>query len=75
MLKLRTNAPNEGLAYYFGVSEATMSRIIIKWLKQTNTRLAGLIHWPDRDALQNSSWYRISQCTTVAEVISKAWGK
>ena len=31
--KLRTCAPNEGLAYQFGVSEATVSTIILKWLK------------------------------------------
>ena len=30
MLKLRTNIPNEGLAHQFGVSQATISRIILK---------------------------------------------
>ena len=51
MLKLRTNAPNEGLAYHFVISEATMSRIILKWLKLSGGRLVSLIHQPDQDAL------------------------
>ena len=37
--KLRTCALNEGLAYQFGVSEATVSTIILKWLKLTDTLL------------------------------------
>ena len=71
MLKLRTCAPNEGLAYQFGVSEATVSRIILKWLKLTNTRLAGLIHWPDRDALQKTmpECFRVSFGRRVAVII------
>ena len=71
MFKLRTCAPNEGLAYQFGVSEATMSRIILKWLKLTNTRLAGLIHWPDRDTLQKTmpECFRVSFGRTVAVII------
>ena len=71
MLKLRTCAPNEGLAYQFGVSEATVSRIILKWLKLTNTRLAGLIHWPDRDALQKTmpNCFRVSFGRRVAVII------
>jgi len=51
-IELRTNAPNEGLAYHFGVCKATISKVILKWLKLADTRLAGLIHWPDQDALQ-----------------------
>ena len=53
MLKLRTNAPNEGLPYQFGVCKATISKIILKWLKLADIGLSGLIHWPDRDSLQN----------------------
>ena len=71
MLKLRTCAPNEGLAYQFGVSEATVSRIKLKWLKLTNTRLAGLIHWPDQDALQKTmpECFRVSFGRRVAVII------
>ena len=55
MLKLKTSTPNKGLAYQFRVSEATVFRITyIKWLKMTDTRLAALIHWPDRDSHQKT---------------------
>ena len=47
-------APNEGLAYQFEVCQATTSNTVLKWLKLTDTRLSGLIHWPDRDALQKN---------------------
>ena len=71
MLKLRTNIPNEGLAYQFGVSQATISRIILKWLKLADTRLAGLIHWPDRDALQKTmpQCFKVSFGKKVAVII------
>ena len=71
MLKLRTNIPNEGLAYQFGVSQATISRIILKWLKLADTRLAGLIHWPDRDALQKTmpECFKVSFGKKVAVII------
>ena len=64
MLKLRTNAPNEGLAYQFGVCKATISKIILKWLKLADIRLSGLIHWPDRDSLQK----------TMPECFKKSFG-
>ena len=63
MLKLRTNVPNEGLAYQFGVCKATIS-IILKWLKLADIGLSGLIHWPDRDSLQK----------TMPECFKKSFG-
>ena len=64
MLKIRINAPNEGLAYQFGVCKATISKIILKWLKLTDIRLSGLIHWLDRDSLQK----------TMPECFKKSFG-
>ena len=71
MLKLRTNAPNEGLAYQFGVCQATISKTILKWLKLADTRLSGLIYWPDRDALQKTmpECFKRSFGTKVAVII------
>ena len=54
LLKLRTNAANEDLAYRFSVSCATISRIIRKWLPQMDRRMDSLIFWPERDALQKT---------------------
>ena len=71
MVKLRTNRTNEDLSYCFGVSPATISRTLLKWLKQMDIRLRNLILWPDRDAL----WKTMPECfrrsfgTKVAVII------
>ena len=54
LLKLKTDLPNKLLAYNFGVSASTISRIILKWLTQMDIRLKGLIMWPDRDSLRKT---------------------
>jgi len=54
LLKLRINSPLEDLSYRFGVSTSTVSRIFIKWLRQMDIRMKGLIHWPDREALHKT---------------------
>ena len=54
LIKLRTNVQNEKLVHRFNVSPATISRIILKWLKKMDTRLSGLIFWPDREALRKT---------------------
>ena len=54
MLKFRLNTPLQGLAYQFGVSKATVSRIILKWFTQMDTRLQDLIIWPDRESLRKT---------------------
>jgi len=55
--KLRTDLPNKFLGYSFGVSQATVSRVILKWLVQIDIRLQDLIVWPDRDALRETMPY------------------
>ena len=54
LLKLRMNSSMEYLAYRFGVSPSTVSRIFLKWLKQMDLRLSNLILWPDREALRKT---------------------
>ena len=54
LLKLRMNSSLEYLAYHFGISPSTISRIFLKWLKQMDLRLSNLIMWPDRDALRKT---------------------
>ena len=54
LLKLRMNTSHEYLAYRFGISPSTVSRIFLKWLKQMDLRLSNLIMWPDRDTLRKT---------------------
>ena len=54
MVKLSVNTPIEDLGYRFRVSTSTVSRILLKWLRQMDIRLKDLIHWLDRDALQKT---------------------
>ena len=71
MIKLRTNRSNEDLSYCFGVSPATISRALLKWLKQMDIRLRNLILWPDHDALWKTmpECFRSSFGTKVAVII------
>ena len=43
LVKLRTNTANEDLSYCFNVSCTTVSRILLKWLKQMDIQLKDLI--------------------------------
>ena len=52
--KLRSNTPLQGLAYQFGVSKATISRIFSRWLIQMDIRLQDLDLCPDRESLQKT---------------------
>ena len=54
MIKMRLDSPVVDLAYRFGVSPATVSRILLKWLTQMDIRLRSLIIWPERDDLQKT---------------------
>jgi len=71
LIKLRTNAVMDDLGYRFNVSNATISRIFLKWMKQLDMKLKGLIIWPDREALQKSmpSCFRESFGTKVVVII------
>ena len=54
MIKLSINTPIEDLGYRFGISTSTVSRVILKWLRQMDVQLRDLIYWPDREALQKT---------------------
>ena len=54
LIELRTNAAIDDLGYRLNVSNATISRTFIKWIKQLEMKLKGLI-WSDREALQKST--------------------
>ena len=45
MVKLSVNTPMEDLGYRFRVSTSTVSRILLKWLRQMDIRLKDFIHW------------------------------
>jgi len=54
LIKLSINPPIQDLGYRFSVSTSTVSRILLKWLRQMDIRLRDLIYWPDREALQKT---------------------
>ena len=51
LMKIKLNCPFQDLAYRFGVSVSTVSRILDKWIDIMSTRLQFLILWPQRDEL------------------------
>ena len=50
-MKIKLNCPFQDLAYRFGVSVSTVSRIFDKWIDIMSTRLQFLILWPQREEL------------------------
>ena len=54
MHKLSINPPIQDLGYRFCVSTSTVSRILLKWLRQMDIRFKDLIYWPDHEALQKT---------------------
>ena len=54
IIKLRLDLPFKDLAYRFGISVTTVSRIFCKWLTIMDVRLKCLIIWPDRDSLRKT---------------------
>ena len=54
LMKFRLNSNHQDLAYQLGVSMATISRIVQKWVKAMDVRLGPLILWPERDVLQKT---------------------
>ena len=52
LMRLRLNLPLKDLAYRFGISPPTVSRIWHKWIHVLYKRTQFLIQWPERDILQ-----------------------
>jgi predicted transcriptional regulator len=50
-MKLRLNLLDQDLAYRFGVSQPTVSRIIKKWVDILYVCLKPLVMWPERGEL------------------------
>jgi len=48
LIKLRLNVGDLDLAYRFGISQASVSRYIHKWVDILYTRTSFLVHWPER---------------------------
>ena len=62
LMKLKLNMPMQDLAYRFGISLPTVSRIFLAWMVVLDVQLAPLIRWPEREDL----WRTMPQCFQVA---------
>ncbi|XP_065055322.1 uncharacterized protein LOC135683866 [Rhopilema esculentum] len=62
LMKLRLNVPLQDLAYRFGASLSTVSRIFSAWMINLDNRLSFLISWPEREDL----WNTMPQCFQYA---------
>ena len=54
MIKLRLNLEEKDLAYRFGISQPSVSRIFRKWIAIMAERLQPLIYWPGRAELRET---------------------
>ena len=54
LMKLKLNCPFQDLAYRFGISISTVSRIFDEWIDIMGTRLQFLIVWPEREELRKT---------------------
>ena len=71
LMKLRMDFPIHDLAYRFGVSKGTVSRILHRWYVVLDTSLRHLLHWPEREELQKTmpACFRESFGKTVVVII------
>ena len=53
-MKLRLNLGYEDLAYRFNVTQSTVSKTFIKWIRILFVRLRPLIVWPEREELRKT---------------------
>eukprot|EP00795_Rhopilema_esculentum_P001004 gene1004-10783_t len=58
LMKLRLNVPHQDLAYRFGVSVPTVSRIFKKLINILDKKLSPIISWPEREDL----WRTMPKC-------------
>ncbi|PFX28408.1 hypothetical protein AWC38_SpisGene6876 [Stylophora pistillata] len=54
LMKIKLNCPFQDLAYRFGISVSTVSRIFDRWIDVMSTRLQFLILWPQREELMKT---------------------
>ena len=54
LTKLKLNSPFQHLAFLFGISASTVSRVFDKWIDAMSTTLQFLIMWPAREELRKT---------------------
>ena len=54
LMKLRLNLAHQDLAYRFGISPATVTKIFEKWIQVMFVRLRPLIRWPNHGDLEKT---------------------
>lgn len=54
LMKLRLDLEERDLAYRFGISQPTVSRVFRKWMAIMGKRLQPLIYWPERAELKET---------------------
>ncbi|XP_034235759.1 uncharacterized protein LOC117642061 [Thrips palmi] len=71
MMRLRLNLLMEDLAFRFGVTQPTVSRILTRWLDVMALRLKSFIMWPEREVLMKTmpECFRKSFGTSVTLII------
>ena len=53
-MKLGLNASNYNLAFRFGISTSTVSRLFSKWIEAVDIWLSFLITWPNHESIQKT---------------------
>ena len=61
LMKLRLNASNYDLGFWFGICESTVSRVFSRWIEAMDVRLSFLISWPERESLQKTMPFSFQQ--------------
>lgn len=71
LIRLRLNVPLRDLAFRFDVSEATVSRIVMKWIDGLYFGLERLVRWPTREQLKRTMpmCFRVAFGTDVAVIL------
>ena len=54
LMKFRLGLLEQDLAYRFGISQPSVSRILHKWIPVLATRLSFLVKWPEREELRKT---------------------
>ena len=54
LMKLRLNIFDQDLAYRFGVTQSTVTKIMKKWINVMYVRLKPLVKWPQREQLRRT---------------------
>ena len=53
LMKLKLGLTNDDLAFRFGISSSSVSRILTTWIKFLSTALSSLIYLPEKDAISS----------------------